>query len=82
MKAKLLPAVFLLALIGALAVPSVQAGDAKEKPVSKRDMKKYDVDKDGVLSPDEKAAMAVDKEKRKAERKAKAEAKKQQKQME
>ncbi len=70
----------LLALIGALAVPAVHAQDAapapKEKKVSKKDLEKYDADKDGKLSPDEQAAMKADKEKMKAEKKAKKDAKK------
>lgn len=77
MKTKLLVAIILLALTGALAVPSVWAGDdTQEKPVSKRALKKYDADKDGQLSPEEKAVMDGDKAKKKAERKAKKEAEK------
>jgi hypothetical protein len=72
MKHKTIVAITLLALTGAFAVPAVRADDgAKEKPVSSRDMKKYDVDKDGKLSPDEEAVRMADKEKAKAERAAK-----------
>lgn len=76
--------IVLLAL-SALAVPSVLAGDEseakKEKPVSSRDMKKYDTDKDGKLSPEEQAVRDADKQKAKAERKAKKEAQQQEKSM-
>jgi hypothetical protein len=69
MKHKTIVAITLLALSGALAVPAVRAEDgAKEKPVSSRDMKKYDVDKDGKLSADEEAVRQADKEKAKAKR--------------
>ncbi len=65
-------AIVLLALLGALAVPSVQAADsAREKKVSKRDLAKYDADKDGKLSPEEDAVRVADKEKAKAQRKQK-----------
>lgn len=72
MKHKLIVAITLLALSGAFAVPVVRADDgAKEKPASSRDMKKYDLDKDGKLSAEEEAARKADKEKAKAEREAK-----------
>lgn len=77
MKMKHLVPIILLALSSALAVPAVGAEEtAQEKPVGKRDMAKYDTDKDGALSAEEKAAMDADKEKKKAERAAKKEAKK------
>lgn len=82
MKSKLLVTILVLAVAGAIAVPAAWAGDdgkgkeAKEKPVSSRDMKKYDTNKDGTLSAEEKAARDADKEKAKAERKAKKEEKK------
>lgn len=80
MKHKTIVAITLLALSGALAVPAVRADDgAKEKPASSRDMKKYDLDKDGKLSADEEAARKADKEKAKAEREAKKAEKKAQK---
>jgi hypothetical protein len=69
MKHKTIVVITLLALSGALAVPAVRADDgAKEKPVSSRDMKKYDADKDGKLSPEEDAVRTADKEKAKAKR--------------
>jgi hypothetical protein len=76
MKTKRFIVTILLALIGAMAVPAVQAEDsAPEKKPSKTALKKYDADKDGKLSADEEAAMKADKGKAKAERKAKKEAK-------
>lgn len=69
MKHKSIVAITLLALAGAFAVPAVRADDgAKEKPASSRDMKKYDLDKDGKLSPEEEEARKADKEKAKAKR--------------
>ena len=72
MKNKLFSAITLLALLGVLAVPSVRSEEtAKEKPVGKRTLAKYDADKDGRLSEQEKAAWDADKAKAKADRKAK-----------
>ncbi|HWA84765.1 MAG TPA: EF-hand domain-containing protein [Opitutus sp.] len=78
MKSKRLVFIILLALTGALAVPAVRADDSaqKEKPVSKRILKKYDKDGDGKLSAEEKAAWEADREKAKADRAAKQKAKK------
>ena len=51
MKKKLFSAITLLTLLGVLAVPSVRSeAAAKEKPVGKRTLAKYDTDKDGKLS--------------------------------
>lgn len=60
----------LLALTGALAVPVVRADDeaAKDKPVSKQALKKYDKDGDGKLNAEEEAAMKADREKARQER--------------
>lgn len=71
MKNKSFIAIILLALVGALAVPSVRAQTPeKEKSYSKKTLEKYDTDKDGKLSPDEVAAMKADKKKAKAEHEA------------
>ena len=76
MKNKSFIVVSLLALISALAVPSIRAEEgSQEKPVSKSALKRYDKDKDGKLSVEEEAAMKAAKEKAKAARKAKKEAK-------
>ena len=71
MKNKLFSFITLLTLV-VLAVPSVRAEEsAKEKPVGKKTLAKYDADKDGKLSDEEKAVREADKAKAKAERKAK-----------
>ena len=72
MKNKLVSAITLLTLLGVLAVPSVRSDVAtKEKPVGKRTLAKYDTDKDGKLSEQERAVWDADKAKAKAESKAK-----------
>ncbi|HTO02093.1 MAG TPA: hypothetical protein VL069_00255 [Opitutus sp.] len=72
MKNKLFRFISLLALLGVLAVPSVRSeAAAKEKPVGKRTLAKYDTNKDGVLSAEERAVWDADKAKAKAARKAK-----------
>jgi hypothetical protein len=72
MKNTLFRAITLLALVGVLAVPSVRAESAvKEKAVGKRTLAKYDADKDGKLSEQERAMWDADKAKAKADRKAK-----------
>ena len=72
MKKKLFSVITLLTLLGVLAVPAVRSeAPAKEKPVGKRTLAKYDTDKDGKLSDQEKAAWDADKAKAKAESKAK-----------
>jgi hypothetical protein len=77
MKNKLLSAITLLTLLGVLAVPSVRSEAApKEKPVGKRTLAKYDADKDGKLSDQERAMWDADKAKAKTERKAKKSAEK------
>jgi hypothetical protein len=77
MKNKLFSVITLLALLGVLAVPSVRSEEtSKEKPVGKRTLAKYDADKDGRLSEQEKAAWDADKAKAKADRKAKKSAQK------
>jgi hypothetical protein len=76
MKTKSLLVTLLLALSSVLAVSTVRAEDApKETKVSKKNLAKYDADKDGKLNDQEKAALQADKDKAKAERKAKKEAK-------
>ena len=76
MKTKSLIVTLLLALSSVLAVPVVRAEEGeKETKVSKKTLEKYDTNKDGKLSDEEKAAWQADKEKAKAERKAKKEAK-------
>ncbi|MEO7599344.1 MAG: hypothetical protein ABIV50_10455 [Opitutus sp.] len=58
-----------------LAVSTVRAEEvAKEKPVGKKTLAKYDADKDGKLSEEEKAVRESDKAKAKAERKVKRDA--------
>lgn len=77
MKNKLFRFTSLLALIGVLAVPSVRSEAApKEKPVGKRTLAKYDTNKDGVLSAEERAVWDADKAKAKVARKAKKDAQK------
>ena len=72
MKNKMFSTLILLTLIGVLAVPCVRAEEAaKEKPPGKRTLAKYDADKDGKLSDQEKAIWDADKAKSKADRKAK-----------
>lgn len=72
MKYKSFLAIVLLALVGALAVPQIRAEEpTKEKKVSKKDLAKYDADKNGELSAEERAVMTADKEKAKADRKEK-----------
>ena len=74
MKNSLFRIITLLTLV-VLAVPSVRAEEvAKEKPVGKKTLAKYDADKDGKLSEEEKAVRETDKAKAKAERKAKRDA--------
>jgi hypothetical protein len=59
----------LLALMVAFAAPAVRAEDgAKEKKVSKKNLEKYDTNKDGKLDDAEKAAMEADKAKNKAKK--------------
>ncbi|MEO6005978.1 MAG: hypothetical protein ABIZ04_08960 [Opitutus sp.] len=75
MKNKMFSFISLLTLIGVLAVPSVRAeGVVKEKAVGKKTLAKYDADKDGKLSEEEKAVREADKAKVKAERKEKKKA--------
>jgi hypothetical protein len=77
MKNSLFRIITLLTLV-VLAVPSVRAEEAvKEKPIGKKTLAKYDADKDGKLSEDEKAVRESDQAKAKAERKAKRDAAKQ-----
>jgi hypothetical protein len=77
MKNKMFSFITLLTLVGVLAVPLVRAEEvAKEKPVGKKTLAKYDADKDGKLSAEERAAMDADRAKAKAERKAKKSAEK------
>lgn len=77
MKNKMFSFISLLTLVSVLAVPSVRAEEAaKEKAVGKKTLAKYDTDKDGKLSAEEKAAMEADKAKVKAEHKAKKDAEK------
>jgi hypothetical protein len=77
MKNKLFSFVTLLTLLGVLAVPLVRSEEApKEKPVGKRTLAKYDTDKDGKLSDEERAVWDADKAKAKAARKAKKDAEK------
>jgi hypothetical protein len=77
MKNKMFSFITLLTLVSVLAVPSVRAEEtAKEKPVGKKTLAKYDADKDGKLSAEEKAALDADRSKAKAERKAKKDAEK------
>ena len=77
MKNKLFSLISLLTLVSVLAVPTVKAEDAaKEKPVGKKTLAKYDADKDGKLNEAEKAARDADKMKAKSERKAKKDAEK------
>lgn len=77
MKNKLFSLISLLTLVSVLAVPSAKAEDAaKEKPVGKKTLAKYDADKDGKLNDAEKAARDADKMKAKSERKAKKDAEK------
>ena len=77
MKNKMFSFISLLTLTSVLAVPLVQAeGSAKEKPVGKKTLAKYDTDKDGKLSEEEKAVREADKAKVKAERKEKKKAEK------
>lgn len=67
----------LVALAGAMAVPTLRAADPKEDAAERRarreaeTLKKYDANHDGKLEPDEKAARKADREKAKAERDAK-----------
>lgn len=76
MKIKSLMVTLLLTFSSVLAVSVVRAEDAaKETKVSKTALKKYDADKDGKLSDEEKAAQQVDKDKAKAARQAKKDAK-------
>jgi hypothetical protein len=66
----------LLALFGVLAVSTVQAAPSdKEAKISKRTLAKYDTNKDGKLSEEEKAVWDADKAKAKLERQAKKDAK-------
>ena len=71
----------LLALACAFAAPAIRAADPtptapaadathKEKKVSKKDLEKYDTNKDGKLDENEMAAMKADKAKIKAQHKA------------
>ncbi len=77
MKNKLFSFITLLTLVSVLAVPSVRAEEpVKEKAVGKKTLAKYDADKDGKLSAEEKAAMEAEKAKVKAEHKAKKDAEK------
>ena len=77
MKNKLFSFVTLLTLLGVLAVPLVRSEETpKEKPVGKRTLAKYDADKDGKLSEEERAVWDADKAKAKADRKAKKDAEK------
>lgn len=77
MKQKMFRFISLLALSSVLAVPFVQAeGTAKEKPIGKRTFAKYDADKDGKLSDEEKAKLDADRATAKANSKAKRAAKK------
>lgn len=72
MKNKLFRIISLLTLTGVLAVPLVQAQEGpKDKAVGKRTLAKYDTDKDGKLSVEERAVWDADKAKAKADRKAK-----------
>ncbi len=72
MKTKSFIAIVLLALSGALAVPSVRAESAThERKPSKKALEKYDADKDGKLNAEEEALMKADREKAKADRKHK-----------
>lgn len=77
MKNKLFRILSLLALTGVLAVPIVQAQEGpKDKAVGKRTLAKYDTDKDGKLSAEERAVWDADKAKSRADRKAKKESEK------
>jgi hypothetical protein len=72
MKNKMFRIITLLALTSVLAVPLVRSEDApKEKAVGKRTLAKYDANKDGKLSTEERAAWDADKAKARAERKTK-----------
>jgi hypothetical protein len=72
MKSKSFLAIVLLALAGVAATPCLRSEETvKEKKVSKKDLAKYDADKDGQLNEAERALMKADKEKAKSERKAK-----------
>lgn len=72
MKNKMFSFITLLTLFGVLAVPSVHAQvEPKEKAVGKKTLAKYDADKDGKLSPEEKGALEADRAKARADRKAK-----------
>lgn len=67
----------LFALIGALVVPAAAAAEEKMDAAARKAqreveaLKKYDVDHDGKLDPEEKAARKADRAKAKAEREAK-----------
>ena len=66
----------LLALSGVLAVSTVQAAPSDKEPkISKRTLEKYDTNKDGKLSDEEKAVWEADKAKAKVDRQTKKDAK-------
>lgn len=69
----------LMAAFGLLAVSvsaeEQQTKEAKEEKAGPRIMKKFDADKDGKLSPEEKAEWEADKARKREERKKKQEEK-------
>jgi hypothetical protein len=76
MKNKTFIITVMLALSGMVAVPAVSAqNESHEKKPSKTTLKRYDKNKDGVLSPEEEAEWKADKEKAKAKRAEKKHAK-------
>jgi hypothetical protein len=78
MKNKSFIFILLLALTGAMAVPTFAAeNDGKVKKPSKTTLKRFDKDKDGVLNEEEEAAWNADKEKARQKRAEKKRAKEQ-----
>ena len=76
-KLTLLASAFAVACV--FTVPALRAADDAEKAAKKKakqeaDLKKYDVNKNGKLDPEEEAAMKADQAKAKAEKEAKKKA--------
>jgi len=67
---RIILAASLFALAGAFAVSPARAEDApkKEKKVSKKILEKYDLNHNGILDPEEEAALKADRDKARAEK--------------